>query len=416
VRKLIVCGVGLVAALVLTVPGALGGAAQTPGVTAKTITIGATLPLTGSAAPYAPIVLGLQTYMKYINARRGPDGKRGIMGRQVIFKIYDDGYNPANTILLTRRLVEQDKVFAVVGQLGTEPVQAARPYLNQVKVPQVLVATGASYWGTQYKEFPWTIGFQPDYIAEGRMYGLHMKANHRGKKIAIIYQNDDYGKDYLYGILSALGKQYVDANVVAQEPVEFTATSVASQLARIRASGAQIFVIVATPGPTIRTYATGKALGYNPEQIYVNSVAATAAFLNTAVASAGAAYVNGSITTTYLKDPSDPAQNSDPALREYRRIMGRYAASANASNQLYVYGFALADTFVQAMYKAGKNPTRAGLMNALLSLNTTNRFVLNGVRLKTSKTDHFVMSQLRLVRFNNGIWTPIGPLVEGRPR
>jgi branched-chain amino acid transport system substrate-binding protein len=416
VRKLIVCGAGLVAALVLTVPGAFGGAAQTPGVTAKTITIGATLPLTGSAAPYAPIVLGLQTYMKYINARRGPDGKRGIMGRQVIFKIYDDGYNPANTILLTRRLVEQDKVFAVVGQLGTEPVQAARPYLNQVKVPQVLVATGASYWGTQYKEFPWTIGFQPDYIAEGRMYGLHMKANHRGKKIAIIYQNDDYGKDYLYGILSALGKQYVDANVVAQEPVEFTATSVASQLARIRASGAQIFVIVATPGPTIRTYATGKALGYNPEQIYVNSVAATAAFLNTAVASAGAAYVNGSITTTYLKDPSDPAQNSDPALREYRRIMGRYAASANASNQLYVYGFALADTFVQAMYKAGKNPTRAGLMNALLSLNTTNRFVLNGVRLKTSKTDHFVMSQLRLVRFNNGIWTPIGPLVEGRPR
>ena len=196
-------------------------------------------------------MLGLQTYFKYVNARRGPDGKRGIMGRQVIYKVYDDGYNPANTILLTRRLVEQDKVFAVVGQLGTEPVQAARPYLNQQKVPQALVATGASYWGTQYKEFPWTIGFQPDYIAEGRLYGLHIKANHRGKKIAIIYQNDDYGKDYLYGLRSALGKQYADANVVAQEAVEFTATSLASQLARIRASGAQIFVIVATPGPTI---------------------------------------------------------------------------------------------------------------------------------------------------------------------
>ncbi len=415
-RKLVAVAIVVVAALALTVPGAVGGPGQTPGVTARTITIGATLPLTGSAAPYAPIVLGLQTYMKYINARRGPDGKRGIMGRQVIFKIYDDGYNPANTIQLTRRLVEQDKVFAVVGQLGTEPVQAVRPYLNQVKVPQVLVATGASYWGTQYKEFPWTIGFQPDYIAEGRMYGLHIKANHRGKKIAIIYQNDDYGKDYLYGIRSALGKQYADANVVAQEPVEFTATSVASQLARIRASGAQIFVIVATPGPTIRTYATGKALGYNPEQIYVNSVAATAAFLNTAVASAGAAYVNGSITTSYLKDPSNPAQNRDAALQEYRRIMGKYAPSANASNQLYVYGFALADTFVQAMYKVGRNPTRAGLMNALLGLNTTNRFALNGVRLKTSKTDHFVMSQMRLQRFNNGIWTPIGPLIEGRPR
>jgi branched-chain amino acid transport system substrate-binding protein len=416
VRKLIVCGVGLVAALVLTVPGAFGGAAQTPGVTGKTITIGATLPLTGRAAPYAPIVLGLQTYFKYVNARRGPDGKRGIMGRQVIYKVYDDGYNPANTVQLTRRLVEQDKVFAVVGQLGTEPVQAARPYLNQLKVPQVLVATGASYWGTQYKEFPWTIGFQPDYIAEGRLYGLHIKANQRGKKIAIIYQNDDYGKDYLYGLRSALGKQYADANVVAQEAVEFTATSVASQLARIRASGAQVFVIVATPGPTIISYATGKALGYNPEQIYVNSVSSAAAFMNTAVASAGAPYVNGSISGGYLKDPSNPAQNRDPALQEYRRIMGKYAPTANASNGLYVYGFALADTFVQAMYKAGKNPTRAGLMNALFSLNTTNRFALPGVALKTSKTDHFVISQMRLQRFNNGIWTPIGPLVEGRPR
>jgi branched-chain amino acid transport system substrate-binding protein len=416
VRKLIVCGVGLVAALVLTVPGAFGGAAQTPGLTSKTITIGATLPLTGRAAPYAPIVLGLQTYFKYVNARRGPDGKRGIMGRQVIYKVYDDGYNPANTVQLTRRLVEQDKVFAVVGQLGTEPVQAARPYLNQLKVPQVLVATGASYWGTQYKEFPWTIGFQPDYIAEGRVYGLHMKANQRGKKIAIIYQNDDYGKDWLYGLRSALGKEYADANVVAQEAVEFTATSVASQLARIRASGAQVFVIVATPGPTIISYATGKALGFNPEQIYVNSVSSAAAFMSTAVASAGAPYVNGSISGGYLKDPSNPAQNRDPALQEYRRIMGKYAPTANASNGLYVYGFALADTFVQAMYKAGKNPTRAGLMNALLSLNTTNRFALSGVTLKTSKKDHWIISQMRLQRFNNGIWTPIGPLVEGRPR
>ena len=415
-RKLIVCGVGLVAALVLTVPGAFGGAAQTPGVTAKTITIGATLPLTGTAAAYAPIVLGLQTYIKWVNARRGPDGKRGIMGRQVIYKIYDDGYNPANTIQLTRRLVEEDKVFAVVGQLGTEPVQAARAYLNQQKVPQVLVATGASYWGTQYKEFPWTIGFQPDYIAEGRLYGLHIKANQRGKKIAVLYQNDDYGKDYLYGLRAALGKSYADANIVADEAVTAGSTSVASQMARIRASGAQVLVIFALPGLTITTYATGKALNYNPDQVYLNSVSATAAFLNVAVQRAGADYVNGSISIAYLKDPSNPAQNGDAALQEYRRIMQKYAPSANASNGLYVYGFALADTFVQAMYKAGKNPTRASLMNALLGLNTTNRFALNGVRLRTSKTDHFVISQMRLQRFNNGIWSPIGPLVDGRPR
>jgi ABC-type branched-subunit amino acid transport system substrate-binding protein len=243
-----------------------------------------------------------------------------------------------------------------------------------------------------------------------------MKANQRGKKIGVIYQNDDYGKDWLYGLRIALGKQYADANIVAQEPVEFTATTVASQLTRIRASGAQVFVIVGTPNPTIRSYATGKALGFNPDQIYVNTVSSNSTYMNTAVAAAGAAYVNGSISGTYLKDPSNPAQSRDPALQEYRRIMGKYAPTANASNGLYVYGFALADTFVQAMYKAGKNPTRAGLMNALLSLDTTNRFALNGVRLKTSKTDHWVISQMRLQRYNNGLWTPIGPLVEGRPR
>jgi branched-chain amino acid transport system substrate-binding protein len=169
VRKIIASAVVLVAAFAFTVPGAIGGPGQTPGITARTITIGGTLPLTGPAAPYAPIVLGLKTYFTWVNARRGPDGKRGIMGRQVIYKIYDDGYNPATTAQLTRRLVEQDKVFATVSQLGTDPVLAARPYLNERKVPQVLVATGASYWGTQYKEFPLTIGFQPDYIAEGRL-------------------------------------------------------------------------------------------------------------------------------------------------------------------------------------------------------------------------------------------------------
>src|SRR5512145_1553784 len=214
------------------------------------------------------------------------------MGRQVVYKIYDDGYNPANTVQLTRRLVEEDKVFAVVGQLGTEPVQAVRPYLNERRVPQVLVATGASYWGTQYKQYPWTIGFQPDYIAEGRLYGLHIKANQRGKKIAVLYQNDDYGKDYLYGLRSALGKAYADANVVAQEAYETGAPTIQSQMAKIRASGAEVFVILALPNQTIQAYAFGKALGFNPDQIYVNSVGATAAFLNIAVQRAGADYVN----------------------------------------------------------------------------------------------------------------------------
>ena len=415
-RKLMVSAFVLVAALAFTVSGALGGAEQTPGVTAKKIVIGGTFPLTGPVAGYAPIATGIKTYFSYINARRGPDGKRGIMGRQVEFKIYDDGYNPANTVQLTRKMVEEDKVFAIVGQLGTEPVLAVRPYLNQQRVPQSLVSTGASYWGLQYKEFPWTIGWQQDYIAEGRLYGQHIKANHNGKKIAVLYQNDDYGRDYLLGLRSSLGKAYSDANIVAQQSYEVTAPNVTSEMARIRASGATIFIIFATPPSTIRAYATGRALGYNPEQIYLNSVSSTAFWLNLAVASSNMAYVNGSLSVTSGKDPANPAQANDPAVREYKRIMEKYAPGANANNALYIYGFGLAETFVQAMYKAGKNPTRASYMNALLSLNSTNRFLLNGVRMKTSKTDHFIISQMRLQRFNNGAWTPVGGLVEGRPR
>jgi branched-chain amino acid transport system substrate-binding protein len=418
VRKLIVCGVGLVAALALTVPGAFGGAAQTPGVTAKSITIGGTFPLTGPAASYAPIPLGMKAYFSYVNARRGPDGKRGVMGRQIVWKYYDDGYNPANTAQLSRRLVEQDKVFATVGQLGTEPVLGARAYLNQQKVPQALVSTGASYWGLQYKEFPWTTGWQPDYIAEGRLYGLHLKANYRGKKIAIVYQNDDYGKDYLYGFLAALGKQYADANVVAREAVEATATSVASNMTRVRASGATILAVFQLPTPTVRTVATGKALGFNPEQIYMNSVAAIKPAMDGMVASAGAPYTNGIITIAYYKDPQDKKWDNDAAMKLYRTIIAKYGGGANANDPQVLYGVAKAETFVQVLYKTGRNLTRAGLMNALLTMNYPNRFLLPGMVQKTSKTDHFIISQMQLQRYNSTtrLWVPFGKLVEGRPR
>ena len=189
-RKLIAGGVGLVAVLALSVPGAFGSEGQAPGVTARTIKIGGTFPLTGPAAAYAPIPVGMKAYFSYINKRRAPKAldpqrRRGVFGRQIVWKYYDDGYNPANTVQLTRRLVEQDKVFATVGQLGTEHNLAVREYMNSKKVPQTLVSTGASYWGLEYKKDPWTIGWQPDYIAEGRLYGAHMKANFNGKKIGI---------------------------------------------------------------------------------------------------------------------------------------------------------------------------------------------------------------------------------------
>jgi branched-chain amino acid transport system substrate-binding protein len=418
VRKLFVGAIALVAALALTVAGALGREAQTPGVTARSITIGGTFPLTGPAAAYAPIPIGMRAYFAYVNSRRGPDGKRGIYGRQIVWKYYDDAYNPANTIQLTRRLVEQDRVFATVGQLGTEHNLAVRPYMNQRRVPQSLVSTGASYWGTQYRQYPWTTGWQPDYIAEGRLYGVHIRQNHNGKRIAVLYQNDDYGKDYLYGLRAALGRNYANENIVAEVPFEVTSPTVQAQMVRIRQANAPIFVILATPTPTIQAYAFGRALGYNPEQIYLNSVAATSAFLNIAVARSAPAYVNGSLSVAYLKDPTQSRWNNDAAMRLYRRIMERFAPSANANDGLYFYGVAKAETFVQAMYKAGRNPTRASFQAALNSLNQPNRFALPGVMQRTNARDHFIISQMQLQRFNaeNRTWTPIGRLQEGRPR
>jgi len=417
VRKLIVCGLGLVAALALTVPGAFGGAAQTPGVASKTVTIGGLFPLTGSAAVYAPIPGGMKAYFSYINARKGPDGKRGVNGRQIVWKYYDHVFNPATAALLARRLVEQDRVFATVGDLGTEPVQGTRAYMNQQRVPQTFVSTGASEFSTKYREYPWTTGWQPDYIAEGRLYGLHVKANFRGKKIAVVYQNDDYGKDYLYGFLSALGKQYADANVVAREAVELTATSVASNMVRVRASGATILAVFQLPNPTTRTIGTARALGINPEQIYMNSVANVRPVIDGMIAALGAPYVNGIITIAYLKDPQDPRWRNDAAMKQYREIIAKYGGGLNGDDGQVLYGVAKAEAFVQALTRAGKNPTRASLMNAILSMNYPNKFLLPGVVQKTTKRDHFVISQMQLQRLNANtkLFVPFGRLIEGRP-
>jgi branched-chain amino acid transport system substrate-binding protein len=419
VRKLIPCAAGLVAVLALSVPGAFGSEGQTPGITSKTITIGGTFPLTGPAAAYAPIPLGMKAYFSYVNARKGPDGKRGVAGRQIIWKYYDDQYNPANTVQLTRRLVEQDKVFATVGQLGTEHNLAVREYLNSQKVPQSLVSTGASYWGLQYKQYPWTIGWQPDYIAEGRIYGAHIKANYNGKKIAVIYQNDDYGKDYLYGLRATLGKAYAEANLVAQEAVEVTATSVASQMTRIKASGATVLVIFQIPTPTVRSIATARALGFKPEQIYMNSVSAFRAPMDAATATAGPDYTTGIISVAYLKDPDSPRWDNDAAMSLYRDIVAKYLPGRNPKDGQIYYGVAKAEAFVQALYKAGKNPTRASFMAALLSMNEPNKFALPGVVQKTTAKDHFIISQMQLQRYTaagGGVWNPVGSLVDGRPR
>lgn len=388
-RKLIAYGAAvLVAVCAFTVPVALGGAEQTPGVTARTITIGGTFPLTGPAALYGPIPVAMKAYFSYVNARKGPDGKRGVMGRQIVWKYYDDQYNPANTVQLTRRLVEQDKVFATVGQLGTENVLATREYMNSRKVPQVFVASGASVIGSEYRQYPWTIGWMPDYVSEGRLYGLQIRQNHPGKKIAIVYQNDDYGKDILYGVQAALGSKYVQDNVVAKEPVEVTATSVVPQLAKVKASGAQVLVVLTIPTPAVRIIATAKALGIQPEAIYTNLVAVVAPAVKAMIGQTGPAYVDGMMTANFLKDPTSPRWTNDAAMKQFRDIIAKYGGSLSPNDYQVMYGVALAESFVQALYRAGKNPTRASLMNAVLSFDGPNKFLLPGIVMKTLSLIH----------------------------
>ena len=419
-RRVSLAGLALVGALLLAIPSAFAKSdvvAADPGITAKTIKIGGTFPLTGPASSYAPIPQAMKAYFSYINARRGPDGKRGVYGRQIVFNYYDDGYNPVNSVQLQRKLVEEDKVFAIVGTLGTEVNQAVQPYLNSRKVPHVLVSSGASDFGKDYKKYPWTIGWQPDYVAEGRLYGTDIRKNRTNAKIAILYQNDSYGKDYIAGFKSALGTANVKRQVVREEAYDLLGGGTPqSALIRLRASGADTLMIFVTPTPTVQTYAIIRALNWKPASIYVNSVSSSDAIMGTAVRSSSAATVNGSISAQYLKDPASPAFANDATVKQYVALMAKYNPRGRVTDGLNFYGFAKADTFVRAMYKAGKAPTRAGLMRALLSFNETSPFLLPGSRLKSSPSDHFIISHQRLQTFNDGAWTGIGALVDGRPR
>jgi branched-chain amino acid transport system substrate-binding protein len=414
-RKLVLLTVAACAAAVsVSIPGAFGGNAAVqadPGITPRSVTIGGTFPISGPAALYAPIAKGMQAYFSYINARRATtDKKRGVYGRQIIFKVYDDQYNPAQTVQLTRRLVEQDKVFALVGGLGTEPQTPVRPYCNQQKVPQLYVSTGATTWGRDQRQYPWTIGWQPDYQSEGKAYGQHIRTTTPNAKVAILFQNDDYGKDYLAGFKPAVGA----GRVVAEQGYEVTAPSVASQVAQLRASGADTFLVVGTPRGTIQALVTAYRLGWRP-RLYVNSVAATDTFLTQARTAAGSAdAVNGIITTTYLKDPASPTYARDATVIQYKRLMAKYAPGLNANDTLYFYGMAKAHTFVQALYRAGKNPTRQSLMNAARNLKLKSTWLIPGSEIRTTPASAFPISIVRLTRYNNGSFTEFGPLINTR--
>jgi branched-chain amino acid transport system substrate-binding protein len=387
----------------------------TPGVTSRSITIGGSFPFSGPVSSYAPLAKGMETYFNYVNARKGPDGKRGVRGRKIIFKQYDDGYNPANTVQMTNKLVLEDKVFAIVGTLGTEPNLAIRPFLNQRKIPQVNILTGASYWGSQYKTYPWTIGWLLDYVSEGNMLAKWTLANAARQKIAILYQNDDYGKDYLRGFKAGLGAAG-RSRIVSERSYDVTDSSYAPQIISQRASGADTWVLFTTAGtPTVRALATAAQLRWKPDQIILNSVAATDGVMQAVAARTGQDYLNGIVSTTYVKNVTNPKYKNDSAIKTYRRIMANYGPDGiNIRNQFYYTGVANASDFVKMLYAAGKNLTRESLRKAYEKQNWVNPYLLKGSKVKTGRRDHFPIDQAKITVYNNGSFSDQGRLLKGR--
>jgi branched-chain amino acid transport system substrate-binding protein len=302
----------------------------------------------------------------------------------------------------------------MLGGLGTENQQAVRAYLNQRKVPQLYVSTGLSEFGRLYRQFPWTIGWQPDYIQEGILLGRYVRQTLPNAKVAVLRQNDDYGKEFLEGFERGAGA----GRVVATEtyPRAGGASVVPGPTARLRASGADTFLIVATPTESVTALVTAYRLGWRPNKL-VNSVGATDTFMSLAQRAAGSAdAVEGVVTTTYLKDPSAPTYANDAQVRLYERLMAKYAPSfpRPRDDTLFFYGMAKADTFVQALYRAGRNPTRKSVMNAAVNLKWKSPWVLPRTQITTSPRSAFPIRYQRLTRYQGGAFREFGNIVKTR--
>jgi branched-chain amino acid transport system substrate-binding protein len=392
-------------ALVALALAAVASGASTPGVSSNEILIGGTTPLTGPAAAYASVARGAAAYFKYVNSRGG------VNKRKIKYLYKDDGYDPARTSEQTRELVQQDKVFAIFNSLGTEQNQATRPYLNAVKVPQLFVASGATTWGTDYKQFPWTIGYQPNYRAEGTIYGRYVAKTSPKARIGVLYQNDDYGKDLLKGLTNGLGSK--GRLVVSKQSYEVTDDNVQSQVARLKAAKVSTLMLFATPQFAIQSYVYAHKLGWKPK-VFVNAVSSASNIMGLSTVGAGKKQTEGSLSIVFLKDPTDARWAKDPGMKLYRSIMKRFKGG-RIQDVYAVYGMSAAHTFVEALKKAGKNPTRDSIMKAALHLNIKNDpFLLPGVTVKTGAGDHFPLDQAKLERYHNGRWVVFGGLFRVR--
>ena len=384
------------------VGAAFASRSSDPGVTPTSIKLGGTVPLSGEAAAFGSVAPGAKAYFDYVNA------KGGVYGRKITYTYYDDAYNPAQTVQLTRKLVEQDKVFAIFGSVGTANNLAVRDYLNASKVPQLFVADGSDALGRGYAKYPWTMGFLQSYRGEGAVYGRDIVKRAPKAKIAVLFENTELGKDMTRGLSRAIAGK--GPSIVASQPYEYSATDVSSQIAQLKTSGADTLMLFATPKFMIQAIFSAHKLGWKP-QVYIASVSIEPTIMAIAQAN-GPELTKGALSIAFVKNPNDPIWAKDPAVALYRSILKNFAPDARPTDVYNWYGMTVAWAFVDTLKRAGKDVTRASLLKAARSLNTTaDPFMLPGIRLRTSPLDSYPIDAVYLYRYDNKQWVKAsGPL------
>ncbi len=387
------------------VSGAAGATRLDPGVSSSSVKIGGTVPLSGVAAAYASVARGADAYFKYWNETHG-----GVNGRKIDYEYLDDQYDPSKTVDQTRRLIQEEHVFAVFNSLGTEQNLAVRALLNGAKVPQIFVASGGLTFGRDYKEYPYTIGFLPSYVAEGAIYGKYLRAQKTKATIAVLYQDDDYGKEMLRGLEKGLGGR---GRIVAKQGYDPTASDVNSQVAALKSSKANTFLIAATPKYAIQAYIQVRKLGWKP-RIIVNQVS-SASNVMTIVQSSVGSLASGSVSIGFVKDPTDPRFKKDKVVALYRTILRKYQPNADPTDVYHVYAMAVAYEFINALAHAGNPPTRDGLLRAVTHMNDKkNPFLYPGVVVHTTPASRFPITQAQVIQWKGGHWNAIGKLLSAR--
>ena len=360
------------------------------------IKIGNINPYSGPASAYGAIGKGINAYFDKINA------EGGINGRKIKFISVDDGYNPARTVEMARKLVEEDEVLLLFQPLGTPPNSAIHKYMNTKKVPQLFVATGATKWGDP-KNFPWTMGWQPNYQSESRIFVQHVLETRPNAKVGILMQNDDYGKDYVKGFKDALGDK-AKAMIVAELTYEVTDPTVDSQMVSLKASGADVFFNVTTPKFAAQAIKKAAEIGWKPLHL-LNSVSSAAGAV---MVPAGAENGIGIVTTGYLKDPTDPQWASSKEFQEWLAWMKKFHPQGDLKDNLNVYSYTVAQTLVQTLKQAGNDLTRANIMKQAASLDMTAPMLLPGIRIKTGPDDFYPIEQEQMMRWDGKTWVLFG--------